>query len=81
MVVASPDTKWLTVSEAAELAGCTTGWVRLLLARGDLEGWKAGERAWMVSAADTIRLRSLLSERSVGKRNAKPAQLKRRKSR
>jgi excisionase family DNA binding protein len=81
MVVASPDTKWLTVSEAAELAGCSTGWIRLLLGRGDLEGWKAGKRAWMVSSDDAVRLRGTLTDRSVGKRGGKASHPKRRKSR
>jgi len=81
MVVASPDKEWLTVGEAAKAAGCTEGWIRLLLGRGDLEGWKAGERAWLVSAEAAKALRSQLTDRSVGKREAKPAQPTRRKSR
>jgi excisionase family DNA binding protein len=81
MVVASPDKEWLTVSEAADLAGCTAGWIRLLLGRGELEGWKAGERAWLVKAAAAKALRSDLTSRSVGKRDTKPAAPKRRKSR
>lgn len=81
MVVASPDKEWLTVSEAADLAGCTVGWIRLLLGRGQLHGWKAGERAWLVSASDARQLRQSLTARSVGKREAKPAAAKRRKSR
>lgn len=79
--MASPDKEWLTVSEAADLAGCTEGWIRLLLARGDLEGWKAGERAWLVKAVAARALRDDLTSRSVGKRDAKPASPKRRKSR
>jgi hypothetical protein len=81
MVVASPDKEWLTVSEAADVAGCTVGWIRLLLGRGDLAGWKAGERAWLVNAAAARALRSDLTTRSVGKRDAKPASPKSRKSR
>lgn len=81
MVVASPDKEWLTVSEAAQAAGCTVGWIRLLLGRGDLEGWKAGERAWLVSAEAAKALKASLSARSVGKRDAKTSQPQRRKSR
>jgi excisionase family DNA binding protein len=81
MVVASPDKEWLTVSEAADAAGCTQGWIRLLLSRGDLAGWKAGERAWLVKASAVRDLRSELTSRSVGKRDLKPAAPKRRKTR
>lgn len=81
MVVASPDKEWLTVSEAAETAGCTVGWIRLLLGRGQLEGWKAGERAWLVKSAAAKALRATLSARSVGRRDAKKPVTKRRKSR
>jgi excisionase family DNA binding protein len=79
MVVASPDKDWLTVSEAAEAAGCTTGWIRLLLGKGELEGWKAGERAWLVKASAARALRGTLGERSIGRRDAKPAAPKRRR--
>jgi excisionase family DNA binding protein len=79
--LASPDKEWLTVSEAAETAGCTVGWIRLLLGRGDLEGWKAGERAWLVKAEAAKALRATLSDRSVGRRHAKKPVTKRRKSR
>ena len=81
MVVASPDKEWLTVSEAADAAGCTVGWIRLLLGRGELEGWKANQRAWLVSAAAARQLRGSLSPRSLGQREAKKSSAKRRKTR
>jgi hypothetical protein len=81
MVVASPDKEWLTVSEAAEAAGCTTGWIRWLLGTGELEGWKANERAWLVKADAAKALKGTLGPRSLGRRDAKPAAPKRRKSR
>lgn len=81
MTVASPDKEWLTVSEAAEAAGCTVGWIRLLLGKGQLEGWKAGERAWLVKASAAKALKSSLSQRSVGRRDAKKPTVKRRKDR
>jgi len=81
MVVASPDKEWLTVTEAADAAGCTVGWIRLLLGRGELEGWKAGERAWLVKASAARALRGSLSPRSVGQREAKRPAAKRRKTR
>ena len=81
--MASPDKEWLTVAEAARAAGCTVGWIRLLLGRGDLPGWKAGERAWLVNAAAARALRGTLSARSVGQRPAakRVTARKRRKSR
>jgi hypothetical protein len=81
MAVASPDKEWLTVAEAAEVAGCTEGWIRMLLLRDELDGWKSGERAWNVSAKAARELRRSLTTRSVGKRDDQPAQPKRRKSR
>lgn len=79
--MASPDKEWLTVNEAAKAAGCTGGWIRLLLASGELEGWKANERAWMVNAKAAAALRDTLSSRSVGQRQAKKPAVKRRASR
>ena len=81
MVVASPDKEWLTVAEAAKVAGCTEGWIRMLLLNEELEGWKSGERAWNVSASAARELRQSLTARSVGKRDTKSPATKRRKSR
>jgi excisionase family DNA binding protein len=81
MNVVSPDKEWLTVAEAAEQAGCSEGWIRHLLASGELEGWKSGERAWNVCVDAVAELRKTLTARSVGKRDSKPADAKRRKSR
>lgn len=79
--MASPDKEWLTVAEAARAAGCTVGWIRLLLGRGELEGWKAGERAWLVKADAAKALRGTLSDRSLGRRACGKPVSKRRKSR
>jgi excisionase family DNA binding protein len=81
MVVASPDELWLTVSEAAKQAGCTVGWVRLLLGDGRLKGWKAGERAWLIHKTDVETLKKSLTTRSVGRRETKPVSPKKRKPR
>jgi excisionase family DNA binding protein len=62
--VGSPDREWITVSEAVKLAGCTEGYIRRLLIEGRLAGWKAGERAWLVSRAEAVRLRDSLTTRS-----------------
>ena len=81
VAVASPDREWLTVSEAAALAGCTQGWVRLLLGDGRLAGWKAGARAWLIRRADAEALKGTLTSRSVGRREATRKPVKRKKSR
>lgn len=62
--VASPDNKWVSVSEACELAGCTDGWIRHLLREGKLDGFQVNEWTWMVSRADAVALRESLSSRS-----------------
>ena len=40
---------FVSVDEAAEIMGCTTGRVRQMLRSGDLEGHKVSERAWIVN--------------------------------
>jgi hypothetical protein len=62
--VASPDNKWVSVSEACELAGCTDGWIRHLLRERKLDGFQVNEWTWMVSRADAVALRESLSSRS-----------------
>lgn len=39
---------FVSVAEAAELIGCTTGRIRQLLGKNLLEGTKLNERAWAV---------------------------------
>lgn len=56
---------WLNVSDAATVAGCTSGWIRLLLRNGKLNGWRAGQRAWLVRKADCIALRQSLGPLSL----------------
>jgi hypothetical protein len=83
VALASPDKNWLTTEEAAAIAGCTEGWLRLLLGKGDkrLEGWKVGERAWLVSRTSVESFKGSLTSRSVGKRQATKKVAKRKKSR
>lgn len=80
--MASPDEEWVTVAEAVDLSGCTEGYIRRLLGRGDsrLTGWKAGERAWLVKRADCVQLRKELTTRSNLRKaeRAKKAKKKRR---
>ena len=80
--VASPDNKWVSVSEACELAGCTDGWIRHLLREGKLGGFQVNEWTWMVDRAEAVALRKNLSSRSNASKDkpSKPASKRRRKS-
>jgi len=78
--VASPDKEWLTVEEAVEVIGCTDGWVRHLLREGKLEGWRAGERAWLVRRSSALECRKGLTSRSNAKKATKSASPRRRKT-
>ena len=62
--MSSPDREWITIAEAVEAAGCTDGYIRRLLRDGRLEGWRAGERAWLVRRDAVSELRGQLSTRS-----------------
>lgn len=62
--MASPDGKWVSVSEACDLAGCTDGWIRHLLREGKLGGFQLNEWTWMVDRAEAAALRRRLSSRS-----------------
>lgn len=42
------DNKWLTIDEATEVIGCTSGYIRFLLRKNHVEGKKIGPRAWLV---------------------------------
>lgn len=62
--MSSPDHEWITIAEAVDAAGCTDGYLRRLLRQGRLEGWRAGERAWLVRRDAISELRGQLSTRS-----------------
>lgn len=81
--MASPDKEWITITEAVELAGCTPGYLRQLLLAGDsrVKGWKAGERAWLVSRADILALKKSLSTRSNLRKSERGKKVKRAKRR
>jgi hypothetical protein len=72
MVAMTPDGKWCSVEEACGIAGCTDGLIRLRLREGRLEGWKANERAWMVSVDGCRAMRQELAPHS----NARKAEAK-----
>jgi hypothetical protein len=86
MVAMTPDGKWCSVEEAVGIAGCTDGLIRLRLREGRLAGFKANERAWMVSVEGCQALRKELAPhsnvRKAEKRaEAKPKKASRRKAR
>jgi hypothetical protein len=86
MVAMTPDGKWCSVEEAVQIAGCTDGLIRLRLREGRLAGFKANERAWMVSVEGCEALRKELAPhsnvRKAEKRaEAKPKKASRRKAR
>lgn len=74
MVAMTPDGKWCSVEEACGIAGCTDGLIRLRLREGRLEGWKANERAWMVSVEGCRALRHELAPHSNVKKAEAAAQ-------
>lgn len=60
----TPDGKWCSVEEAVEIAGCTDGLIRLRLREGRLQGFKANERAWLVSVEGAKAMRQELAPHS-----------------
>ena len=84
----TPDGKWCSVEEACGIAGCTDGLIRLRLREGRLQGWKANERAWMVSVEGARAMRQELAPHSnvrkseaAAKASASKPKAKRRKTR
>ncbi len=73
----SPGKEWLSVAEAAGEAGCTDGWLRLLLGKNRQEWtkagrcWKVGERAWALHRDLVKEIAGGLSARSRGRRDTK----------
>jgi len=53
--------KQYTVTQAAELAGCTVSYVRQLLRAKKIKGEKLGERAWVIPAKQLEKLQTMLS--------------------
>jgi hypothetical protein len=72
MATMTPDGKWCSVEEAVGIAGCTDGLIRLRLREGRLAGFKANERAWLVSVEGCRAMRAELAPHS----NAKKADAK-----
>jgi hypothetical protein len=70
----SPCGTWLSVAAAATDAGCTEGWLRLLLGKNTAEWsrdgrcWKVGARAWALHRDLVKEIKGGLSARSLGNR-------------
>jgi hypothetical protein len=73
----SPCGTWLSVASAAESAGCSEGWLRLLLGKNSTEWlrdgrcWKVGTRAWAMHRDLVKEIKDGLSDRSLGLRDSK----------
>jgi hypothetical protein len=80
MVAMTPDGKWCSVDEAVEIAGCTDGLIRLRLREGRLAGFKANERAWLVSVEGCQALRKELAPHSNVRKAEKRAEAKPKKA-
>ena len=89
----SPDGQWITITEAARLAGCAGSYIRkIILANynaktgrsigGVIEGWRVNPRLWLVRKSDATAMAKSLGWRA-GKPRAtkKPAAKAARKSR
>jgi hypothetical protein len=74
MVTMTPDGKFCSVEEAVGIAGCTDGLIRLRLREGRLAGYKANQRAWMVSVEGCHALRGELAPHSNAKKAEKKAE-------
>ena len=51
------DGKYFTVTQSAEMAGCTVSYVRQLLRSGAISGEKVGDRAWLIPAKEIENLK------------------------
>lgn len=49
--------KYYTVTQAAEIAGCTVSYVRQLLRKEEIRGEKIGERAWLIPVSQIAKLK------------------------
>jgi len=76
----TPDGKWCSVEEAVGIAGCTDGLIRLRLREGRLAGFKANERAWLVSVEGCQALRKELAPHSNARKSEKRAEPKPKKA-
>lgn len=48
----------LTVEEAADVIGCTPGYVRRMCRQGTISGKKVTKRCWLVPVEEALKIRS-----------------------
>ncbi len=53
---------FVTLSEASEVVGLTTGRLRQLLRAGEIKGMKAGPRAWLIPEKEVLKLKKRLQD-------------------
>lgn len=84
VTMSSPDGQYVSVAEAIELSGASDGLVRRYLRDGRLAGFKANQRAWLVSREAALALREQLGPLSTVRKTERAqasAKAKKRKSR
>ncbi len=57
-------TNMISVTAAAEKAGCTVSYIRRLLRDGKLKGQRVSERCWLVDVTEIKQLSKQLTTRS-----------------
>lgn len=67
---------YVTVAEAAEMAGCTGGYIRRLLQAEKLPGHRLTDRMWLVPVDAVSSLATELTSRSLGRRAKKASRKK-----
>jgi len=61
-------TNMISVTAAAEKAGCTVSYIRRLLRDGKLSGQRVSDRCWLVDTRELKKLSKELSSRAVKNR-------------
>lgn len=61
-------TNMISVTAAAEKAGCTVSYIRRLLREGRLSGQRVSDRCWLVDVKELKKLSKELSTRAVKNR-------------
>lgn len=68
---------WVSVAEAAELAGCSRMTICRKIRDGDLVATRLGERVWLIDRAAVLELAPTLSRRTLRHRAEAAARAKR----
>lgn len=68
-----PMPKFLSVEEAANYIGCTSGRVRQMLRNGDIQGQKVHERSWIVPESEAAKVKENTHKVGRPRKNKKTA--------